>query len=761
MNGRHFLFNGQHKLSLTPLAAALLACLPPAAFAAEEQVKVMEEVVVTGTPGGSEISKLEASFAITTVSEQDIRQFSPKSTADLIKTVPGVWVESSGGVSGANIFVRGFPGSGDAEFVSMQINGAPIYPPPTLSFLENSTLFRIDETIERMEGLRGGPNPVFSNGQPGLTTNFILKEGGDESEGVLKYTTSDYDLQRVDAMISGALQNDLYYMIGGYASTSPGIRDAGFNAEEGQQLTINLTKTLTDGKLNLFARTTDDHGTWYLPAPLKVPGVDGEFTYVGTLNRNTTVGFGPDDEQQAFDFGEGRGWDGTVYGGRLELDLGNGWSFVDRFSYTKGDANTFGLVPDGAAVQLSDLGLASATTLVTGTTLGADDWVQRVGFWVVMKEIESFTNDFSLAKEWDGAKVTGGYYTATSSADDWWALGNGDDYLHVRDGGEMTDINCMDPGLLITDCGFNYDINGNGDTRNRAYYLAGEWDINDAWRLDLGVRHETHEVEYSVDEGLDGVITKSVDGYDESEVSWTLGANWSLSENAGLFARFNTGYKFPYFDDFRDNFGVFESGGDLIKEVDQYEFGYKYATDNLGLYVTAFFNTVDGSQFVTQPGAPVEVSENEAYGVEIDLDYYNNAGFSVSLNATVQKTEVEKSSTPANEGNDVIRQPDWQVRITPSYDFEFKNGFKGTVYGTVTAVDDRFSDPANIQTLDSYEKFDLGVIINATDKLSFQLAVDNVTDDDGLTEGDPRATFAANARTILPRSTKFSIGYEF
>jgi hypothetical protein len=31
--------------------------------------------------------------------------------------------------------------------------------------------------VERMEVLRGGPSPIFSNGQPGATTNFILKEG--------------------------------------------------------------------------------------------------------------------------------------------------------------------------------------------------------------------------------------------------------------------------------------------------------------------------------------------------------------------------------------------------------------------------------------------------------------------------------------------------------------------------------------------------------------------------------------------------------
>ena len=93
--------------------------------------------------------------------------------------------------------------------ITVQLQGAPVFPPPTLAFLENSTLFRLDETVSFMEALRGGPNPVISNGQPGLTTNFILKEGGEETEGLVKYSTSDYGLKRVDAVMSGSLADDL------------------------------------------------------------------------------------------------------------------------------------------------------------------------------------------------------------------------------------------------------------------------------------------------------------------------------------------------------------------------------------------------------------------------------------------------------------------------------------------------------------------------------------------------------------------------
>jgi iron complex outermembrane receptor protein len=75
--------------------------------------------------------------------------------------VPGVYAESTGGQSGANIEVRGFPSGSDSPFVSVQLNGNPIYPVPVLSFFEGSSAFRLDDTVERVEVLRGGPSTIY------------------------------------------------------------------------------------------------------------------------------------------------------------------------------------------------------------------------------------------------------------------------------------------------------------------------------------------------------------------------------------------------------------------------------------------------------------------------------------------------------------------------------------------------------------------------------------------------------------------------
>src|SRR3990167_4891210 len=149
-------------LQLTKLASAMLITLLPVTMVqaqqqTEDSSKVaaakkpaeesqIEQIVITGKASGIAGLRVDASYAITNVSAESIEKMNPKSTAELFTLVPGVWSESSGGVAGANVFVRGFPGGGDAPFLTVQMQGVPIFPPPTLSFLENSSMFRLDET---------------------------------------------------------------------------------------------------------------------------------------------------------------------------------------------------------------------------------------------------------------------------------------------------------------------------------------------------------------------------------------------------------------------------------------------------------------------------------------------------------------------------------------------------------------------------------------------------------------------------------------
>ena len=93
-----------------------------------------------------------------------------------------------------------------------------------------------------------------------------------------------------------------------------------------------------------------------------------------------------------FDFADGRGWKGLVSGLNFNYELGAGWAVRDNLSYTNGDANTLGFVPDGspftAASMMSSLNVSALHT-IDGKTV-TSGYLQNYGYWVVLKQIRIY-----------------------------------------------------------------------------------------------------------------------------------------------------------------------------------------------------------------------------------------------------------------------------------------------------------------------------------------------------------------------------------
>jgi outer membrane receptor protein involved in Fe transport len=739
----------------------VLVLAPSAATQAQQNDDgVIEEIVTIGTPGGGGVERQQASFALTTINPDDIAKFSPKSTADLLKSVPGVWAESSGGVAGANIDVRGLPGGENAPFVTMAINGSPIYGTESLSFFEQSSIFRIDETIAGVEALRGGPNAVFGKGEPGVTVNFNLKQGGEDTEGLIKYTTSDYGLLRLDGVLSGEISENFYYMVGGYFSASDGIRDTQFQTEEGDQFTVNLTRVFDSGEINLFARVTDDSGQWVLPFALNAGNDAGEFAMLGNATRFRELQINSNGDTEIFDFAKGRGWDGTIAGGSAEFEFGDGWTVRDQFTFTAGDADTFGFVSGGAAITAADLSAEIGGPVLTssGATVAPADYVGTYGHWVVFKDLDSKVNDLSINKEFESHDLTFGFYQATWSSDDWWTLGNPIP-VHVVQNGELLDssITVADIGAAGGGTSFMFGLQSAGDARADAFYLADSWYVNDQWRIDAGVRFESFELDYAFDGSAAGTsfpdgTTDLVSSLDDDDTAFTLAANYDVNDDLGVYLRYSDGLRFPHFDDVR-------SGRDKVNAVEQLEAGVKYRGERFEVYATLFDNSADLFSADLGSSIPPTGFQSDATGIEADGAIFFGA-FTLDLLFTFQDSEITDADNAAIEGNQVRRQPEFQARIAPSYDFNL-GSWDGTVYAALTLVDDRFGDNENTVDLPSYEKIDLGVLLRHESGLFFQLHGDNINDSDGITEGDPRAPTAPNGRPIFGTSWRASVGDEF
>lgn len=775
--------------SLAITTSTMAQAAPPADDAAEA-----EEIIVTATAGGAGVRKQDAAFALSTVDSKGIDQFAPKSTADLLKLVPGVSSESSGGQNGANIFVRGFPGGGDAEFVTFQYEGSPSFPPPTLSFLENSQLFRLDETVQRVEAVRGGPAQIFSNGQAGLTANVIARKGGAEFEGLLKGSITDFGEKRVDAVISGPLGKSTSFMVGGFYHSGDGIRKTQYTSERGGQVSANVEHEFEGGKVLIYGRFIDDRGAWLLPIPVvqngskissfsNFPAGTGSFysreTRLTVLNDGTTV-------NQA----NGRGAKIVNFGANVNYELSDKVTLFNKTSYLKGSADTNGLVPAGPPSTLQSIAagfgstVGSVTFVSNGAVADPTQQVIQVGAWRVNKDIEAFVNEAGLTFDLGSNKLTGGVYYASFSSRDRWNLGNFL-LLQARANPRILNLTLAD-GRAVTRNGFTrgsfFNVNADYDGEDVAGYLSNEFQVNDKLRLDAGIRWQQHKVSGSLENNSFGVDTDnnpltlfnngdavlngtfSTITFKDDAFAYTVGANYAFTNDVGVFARYSRGNSFPQFDQLRD-------GLRLRQEIDTFEGGLKISKDVFDVFSTLFYNKFKGissTQIIN--GAPLPaVGSADAFGVEFEGTLRPFKGLSIGGNITYLDAKYTNffvaGGTIDASGNRLERQPKWQARGRVAYTADIGVG-EFTVYGSALRIGNRFSDNLNQQTLPRYTKVDAGAILGINDRLQFQVSADNLFDSKGLTEGNPRVLGSQGsgtilARPILGRSFTFSAEIKF
>ncbi len=119
----------------------------------------------------------------------------------------------------------------------MQEDGLPVFEDGALQFANADNFFRVDNTVSRLEALRGGSGSIYANNSPGGLINFISKEGTNTFKGTAKLETGSYGLMRTDVNVGGALvQDKLFFNVGGFYRVDNGIRKTGFKANDGVRL---------------------------------------------------------------------------------------------------------------------------------------------------------------------------------------------------------------------------------------------------------------------------------------------------------------------------------------------------------------------------------------------------------------------------------------------------------------------------------------------------------------------------------------------
>lgn len=819
-------------------ALASLSFLPAAQ--AQETTKAAqnsEEVIVTGRAGATERRRADVSYALTAISEDALRLQAPISTAEAFKAIPGFWVEASGGEASNNVRSRGIPTDGYSS-VTIQEDGLTIQHDGGLGWLNADQSFRIDETIGRVEAVRGGPASIFASNAPGGVVNFITKKAGDAPAGLVKLQLGDYGMYRTDFFYGAPLGGDWGLTIGGFYRSDEGVRDSGFTQNQGGQIRVGLTKDFDGGRFALNVKHIDDNVGFLLPIPLTFDR-DGDPAGVPGFDENYGTLAGPDNQLLSFrnvngpfSFDLGRGTDVslTAVTAKIDLDLGAGWQLQNTGRYRTSDIVRNGLFPTGniETVQARLNGLLpaaraaypTATSLemryaTTGDALPANangnGLVISGNLLSVAVPLDEFTNDIRLARTFNVGNqshdVAFGVYFSDYryDYDRFMATAN----LEIRDQARRLDIVALNAagGVVgrVTENGIlrygSLFDNAAVEAKVWAAYVSDEWQVTPKLRIDAGVRHENIDMngavegKQTVDLGIAGTLadnqvitgTGQFVSFDRnySDTGFTLGANYQFTDKMGVFARFTDTFRLPSPSEFQGSTADAVRTDIVITPVQMAEAGLKWQSDLFDLYATGFytqyenvrftdnvFNTTTNS-FTTRVG----YADTVTYGLELEGAFRPTEIFDVTGALAWQNPEYENFTFTNNvggrpvvvsfDGNQLIRVPKVQARIVPGLNL-LNDALR--VELPVEYYSKRFADAANSVELPSYTVFNLNARWAVTERFALSLNGANLSNEIGLTEGNPRAgQFISGdagaqfyvARPILGRSWRLAATFAF
>ena len=779
----------------TRRAAMRSPARPSPAPVAPDEVETPDPIIVTGRASPTAMGPLDASYAITVIDDAERARRAPQSVAELLRLVPGFWVEATGGEAANNVRARGIPTDGYSSIALLE-DGLPVQYDGALGYLNTDQSLRVDETVRRVEAVRGGPSAVFAPNAPGGTINFILRNGIDDPGIRLRASTADYGYGRLDGYWGATIAPGWGLSVGGFLRRSEGIRDPGFTADRGGQVRARIEHRDGENRFTLDLRHLDDRVAFYLPVPLRRTA-DGALAAVPGFDPLRDTLSGPDNVgvpirtaggTRRFDLDTGTRTRLTALTGYARIALGDGLRLETRAALRTSDTTRNALFPTGRPVPGSDylagvratLGAAyPATRAVTlryatsGQPVPADTLVVGANLMSVHLPLDEWIFDTRLSGQVDLAgthDLVAGLtladydfrfdrYTGTALIEaaprgrrlDVVALGEGAQVV-----GRLTDQGIVRHGSIFDQAALG--------ARALALYLADEWQMAPALRLDVGVRAEHSRIRGTAagkalfDLGDpaaladDQVVGPSgeVIAVDRrfSDWGWSAGLHYRLGARTAAFARWTNSFRLPSAGEFSGN----PRRGDLRPvPIRMAELGLRRHADGLDVALVGFYTRFERLPFTdfrfdTASNQYVErtaIADTETFGLEAELQWQVRPWLRLGGQATWQDpryqgfavTELVEGVPVARDytGNQLIRVPRLALRAAP----ELVLG-DASLRVEATHFSRRYSDIANREVLPSYTLLGASLAVSPADGMTLTVELSNITNTLGLTEGNPR-----------------------
>ncbi len=818
----------RHALAFGVALSAI--CSPVLAQDAAPGEEVAEEentIFVTAVARGG--NELETSVSLSVIDADAITDINPRSAADLVRQIPGIRAEASGGEGNANIAVRGIPVStGGARYIQLQEDGLPVLEFGDIVFGNSDNFIRADRNVGRVETVRGGSASTFASNSPGGVINFISKTGEREGGAIAGTVGLDYETYRLDFDYGASLTDDSYFHVGGFYRTGEGNRDIGYTGSNGGQIRANFTQEFDGGYIRIYGKYLDDSTPTILPQPVFVGGTNSDPDYQAIDNFDprtdslysryitTAATLDGDNNPTTYDLHDGLSVKSAALGLEAEIEFADGWVLTERFRFADNSGSFVSPFPAsaGSAQSIADGigGAGSTIEFASGPNSGQVADAGSIGgnglltnvvlFNVRLNNLDNISNDLRLSKEFDAgsARITflGGFYASRQEVDtDWlWTSfvqtieGDGDAVLvDVRDAdGDLVTQNGVvgfGASFFGNCCRRNYDVSY--DTY--APFAAISAEIG-SLTLDGSVRYDFGSADGTItgsDTGFGNGLTSfdfNNDGmidpaeaqtsvlplnnarpvnYDYNYFSFSLGANYLLTDDLSVFARYSQGGRHTadrsLFSPAVSTIDGSLPGGDsgVIAEVNQLEGGVKYQGGGLRLYATGFYAEVAESNVEI---APLLLTDNEyeAFGVELEGSYAIGP-FLLSAGATWTDSEIVDANNAAVIGNTPRRQADFVYQGTAQYEDDFFTAGLNLI-GTTES----FTQDSNDLVLPAYAQVNAFLAVRPLDRLELSLNANNLFNSYGYTEaeeGSIPGNGIVRARSIAGRTVSASVRVEF
>ena len=515
------------KLFVPNTLTLMMAALSMTSFAQEGAV---EEMIVTGVVG-KEVSKLNASISVSALPATEVEKASPRSIAEAFRSLPGIRAESSGGGGNANITVRGIPlATGGSKYMQIHEDGLPVLEFGDINFGNTDNFLRFDSSVERIESVRGGSASTLASNSPGGIINVLSKTGKEEGGSFSISSGLTYDEFRTDFEYGGQLTDSIYYHVGGFYRNGEGVRETGFNGDNGGQIKFNLTKELENGFIRVYAKNLNDKVTTYLPAPVlvksngsygPVAGFDASSDALQTSASSEITTFDAYGNAHERSVRDGIESNVKAFGFEFDNEIADGLVINNKFrrsSITGGFISPFTDGFAGGTDTIANKGAALCTSAsVGGVAIDCSGGVvatingeaanpnslafTNLVFDTKFEDLGLTVNDLRLTKTFDSITVTGGYYFSQQNIDTAWEswhtrmqeLGTGENIHYVATNagidaeGNPVDVVLADNGALTQSfLAWDWDL----DYTTTAPYLNLAFQMTDDFSFDVSVRRD-------------------------------------------------------------------------------------------------------------------------------------------------------------------------------------------------------------------------------------------------------------------------------